>query len=142
MKRLFLVVALSASVLVVGVGQASATAILLNPGFNTNIFPANDDGSVGPVNIGFSINFFGLNQATLFVNNNGNVTFTGALSTFTPFAITGGSLSMLAPFFGDVDTRGVSNQTKYGNDTVDGHNAFAVKRINARYCNPRSPTNP
>lgn len=136
MKRLCLVGGLALCLVGMGVGQANASAILNLPGFTTTSFPANDDGSVGPVNTGINMNFFGLNQATLFVNNNGNVTFTQPLGTFTPFAITGGSLAMLAPFFGDVMTAGgnpPSALVTYGNDTVGGHNAFGVDWINVGY---------
>jgi hypothetical protein len=47
------------------------------PGFNANSLAGNDDGSTGAVPIGFAlpINFFGSPASTLFVNNNGNVTF-------------------------------------------------------------------
>jgi hypothetical protein len=127
----------AALMLLGGSVTAQAAAILPNAGFNTTTFPANDDESVGPVNTGLgTLNFFGLNFDTVFVNNNGNVTFTGALGTFTPDAITAGSLAMLAPFWGDVDTAGgtpLSNTTKYGNDVVDGHNAFGVNWVDVGF---------
>ena len=45
-------------------------------GFNSSTLAANDDGSTGLVDIGFTVNFFGSNYNQLYVNNNGNVTFT------------------------------------------------------------------
>ena len=41
------------------------------------------------------------------MNNNGLISFTNGVSTFTPnsFPLTG-SLQLVAPFWGDVDTRG------------------------------------
>src|SRR5438045_1566073 len=53
-------------------GTSSGTSI--RPGFDTGTVPANDDGSVGPVPLGFTANFFGVNRDTVFVNNNGNLT--------------------------------------------------------------------
>ena len=67
----------------------------------------NDDGSSPEFNIGFSLNFFGQNYSTLYVNNNGNVTFGGSLSSFTPEPFGSGSspYPIIAPFWADVDTR-------------------------------------
>jgi hypothetical protein len=96
------------------------------PGFSTNILPANDDSSTGLVNIGFPINFFGTTYTQLYVNNNGNVTFTGPLGTFTPFGLLSTSTPIIAPFFADVDTR-AGNVVHYGNDTLGGRNTFGVE---------------
>ena len=86
---------------------------------------ANDDGSTGAVEIGFTVNFFGSVNDTLFVNNNGNVTFDGALSQFTPDDLTATATNIIAPFFADVDTRGTGSVT-YGQTSVDGRAAFVV----------------
>lgn len=85
-----------------------------------------------PVSIGFTLNFFGNNWSQLYVNNNGNVTFTQGLSTYTPYGITGGSLAMLAPFFADVDTR-AGNVVTYGTATLNGRNVFGVNWIDVGY---------
>ncbi len=102
--------------------------------FTTN-FPGNDDGSTALQSLGFGINFNGVNYSSAYVNNNGNITFTAPLSTFTPFGITGGSLPMLAPFFADVDTRS-GNTVHYGTSTLGGHNVFGVNWIGVGYLNP------
>jgi len=99
--------------------------------FTTN-FPGNDDGSTALQSLGFGINFNGVNYSSAYVNNNGNITFTTPLSTFTPFGITGGSLPMLAPFFADVDTRAGAT-AHYGTATLDGHNVFGVNWIDVGY---------
>ena len=110
----------------------AAGAIRDNPGFNGSFLPANDDGSTGLVNIGFSINFYGTTFPQLYVNNNGNVTFDQPLGTFTPFDLTSTGRKIIAPFFGDVDTR-TGNVTRYGQDTVDGRPAFGVNWLNVGY---------
>src|ERR1035441_6254477 len=52
----------------------------IRSGFTNNqqILARNDDSSTDKVQIGFLINFFGSSNTTLYVNNNGNVTFDGA----------------------------------------------------------------
>ena len=100
-----------------------STAIL--SGFSSQIFPGNDDGSTGSVPLGFTADFFGTNYNSLFVNNNGNVTFDSPLSTFTPFDLSSTHRVIIAPLFADVDTR-VGNAVTYGMGTVNGHPAFGV----------------
>ena len=99
------------------------------PGFDANTLAANDDGSTGVITLPFDVNFFGTTYSSLFVNNNGNVTFNAAQSTFTPFGVGAGYIGqpIIAPFFADVDTRGEgSGLTSYGTGTFDGHDAFGV----------------
>jgi hypothetical protein len=99
-------------------------------GFSANIMPGNDDGSSGQVSLGFPAGFAGGNYSSLYVNNNGNVTFTGPLSQYTPTSI---HPDMIAPFFADVDTRVGHGIVEYGTDTVDGHAAFGVIWSNVGY---------
>src|SRR3954466_12778429 len=80
--------------------------------------PVDDDGSVS-TGLGFTINFFGVNYSNVWVNNNGNITFNSALSTYTPYMIAQNSIPMFAPFFADVDTRYYGNVTKYGSGTLE-----------------------
>lgn len=97
-------------------------------GFATDVLGANDDGSTGLVNIGFTINFAGSNWTQLYVNNNGNVTFGNDLSQYTPSDLTGPTgIPIIAAYFADVDTRGAASAlTHYGVGTIDGHAAFGV----------------
>ena len=101
----------------------------------TNVLARNDDGSTGVVAIGFNIDFYGLAaQSTLFVNNNGNVTFNAPLSTFTPFGLITSTIPIIAPFFADVDTRNsASDVVRYGQGTIGGRNVFGVNWINVGY---------
>ena len=122
------------------------------PGFNTTTDGRNDDGTFTtggcnnpnpggtcpgtPVNIGFNLNFLGLNFSTLFVNTNGNVTLDAPLSTFTPFGLTASNRQIIAPFFADVDTRNTSSGVvTFGNGAFGGRNAFGVNWINVGYFN-------
>lgn len=113
----------------------SAQSYRNNSGFTTNNLPANDDNSTGPVNLGFSANFFGTTYTQAYVNNNGNITFNAPLSTFTPFGLTGGGVPpIIAPFFADVDTR-TGPVLTYGTDVINGHNAFGVDWPGVGYFN-------
>lgn len=114
-------------------GAADAAAIRVNPGFDGNTVPRNDDSFVGPVGLGFSIDFYGVPRSTAFVNNNGNITFDQGLSTFTPFNLTSTTRQIIAPFFADVDTRFAGQPVRYGQDTVDGRPAFGVNWIDVDY---------
>ncbi|HTS66147.1 MAG TPA: nidogen-like domain-containing protein [Candidatus Acidoferrales bacterium] len=96
------------------------------PGFSTTALPANDDGSTGQISIGFTINLFGTSYSSLYVNNNGNVTFDASLGIFTPFSLTSTATKIIAPFFADVDTR-AGNVVTFGTSTVNGRNAFGVE---------------
>ena len=111
--------------------QAFGEAIIV--GFNANTLSGNDDGSVGPVNIGFNIDFFGVLSNQLFVNNNGNVTLDSALSTFTPFDLTSTGRQIIAPFFSDVDTSAAGSPVTYGVGMYGGFAAFGVNWLDVDY---------
>lgn len=113
---------------------AQAGAIRSVAEFQDATLARNDDGSTGLVSMGFSIDFYGLNTSSLYVNNNGNVTFDSALGTYTPFALSTTSRQILAPFFADWDTRPTGfGITEYGTGTVDGRSAFGVNWIDIGY---------
>jgi hypothetical protein len=131
MLRNFALTAIVASLFFV-VPVSSVQAAVHDAGLFTTGLSANDDGSTGLVDVGFNLNFFGNNWNKLYVNNNGNVTFTSPLGTYTPFGITAGSLAMLAPFFADVDTRAGAIVT-YGASALGGRNVFGVNWINVGY---------
>lgn len=114
-----------AAAAVMAAGVTAADALAMRAGFDASSLAANDDGSTGLVAIGFDVNFFGVTTNQLYVNNNGNVTFDSALSSFTPFDLTSTGQQIIAPFFGDVDTNNGGTVT-YGAGTVDGRAAFGV----------------
>ena len=101
----------------------------------------NDDGSTASVPLPFTLNFFGQSHTSLWVNNNGNVTFDGPLSTYTPFGLAGTSAKIIAPFFADVDTRASGSELVrygWGETTYQGHRAFCVNWVNVGYYNARA----
>jgi Nidogen-like len=125
-----------------GSGPARAAAIYDLTMFtgNAGTLGAVDDASV-QVNIGFNVSFFGVTTTQLFVNNNGNVSFSSPLADFVPTpdndlrTVSGMApgtstvvpTPVIAPFFADVDTLGPgSGFAHYGNAMLDGRNVFAV----------------
>lgn len=121
--------------IVLAASAAQALAIHDASQFTTSL-AANDDGSTGLVSLGFDISFFGTNANRAYVNNNGNITFTSALPAFTPFGIQTNTFPIIAPFFADVDTRGVaSNLTTYGTGSIGGRSVFGVNWIDVGYFN-------
>ncbi|MEE4120356.1 MAG: nidogen-like domain-containing protein [Paracoccaceae bacterium] len=117
--------ALAALPLVLSLATA-AQASPLRAGFDAVSLGRNDDGSSRAVQIGFDADFFGQTFTSLFVNNNGNVTFDAPLRSYTPFDLTSTGRPIIAPFFADVDTRHVGDAVAYGRGTVDGRDAFGV----------------
>jgi len=114
--------------------DATSGAVVSDRNCATNTLPANDDGSTGQVPLPFTLNFYGRSYSSLWVNNNGDVTFTGPLSIYTPFVFTATTPPIIAPFFADVDTRGAgSGLVTYGDTTYEGHTAFCVDWPNVGY---------
>lgn len=101
-------------------------AVRTNAGFRAAQLPSNDDQSSPAVAIGFPINLFNRNYTQLYVNNNGNLTFNGPLSDFTPDPISLLNQPIVAAYWGDVDTRSGLGTVYYGRDTVNGRPAFAA----------------
>ena len=104
-------------------GNALVNGLGGTVGFGENVLPGNDDGSTGAIDIrgvfgSAGINFFGHNYTSLYLNNNGNLTFNGPSSSFTPTSITAGvGGPIIAPFWADVDTRGRSPGTSPGGNS-------------------------
>jgi len=77
-------------------------------------------------------NFFGTKYTSVFVNNNGNLTFGGGLSGYTPGSIGGNSgLPIIAAFWADVDTRNGGGSVTYGYNA--GHDSFVATWNNVDY---------
>ena len=66
----------------------------------------NDDWTTNTINLPFTFCLYGTQWTTCFINNNGNVSFGAPYSTFTATGFPNNTFTMVAPFWGDVDTRG------------------------------------
>ena len=131
MKKGLMLLMIVGGLLAWGTVQGAA----VRPGFNSSFLDGNDDESTGAVPISFNVNFFGNTYSSLFVNNNGNVTFESPLANYTPFGLTTDiGTPIVAPFFADVDTRAAgSDVVRYGTGTVNGRNAFGVDWVDVGY---------
>ncbi len=110
--------------------SAPAEAVPLLTGFGgptgyglpQNCVHPNDDGSYAgppptsgypavaiPIMTAFpsGLNFFGNTYRSMYVNTNGNITFRGAVGTYTPMPFPVADQPMIAPWWADVDTRGL-----------------------------------
>ena len=65
----------------------------------------NDDQSSDAITLPFSFCLYGSTYNTVFINNNGNVSFVNSYYTFTSDSFPSSNYTMVAPFWGDVDTR-------------------------------------
>jgi hypothetical protein len=68
----------------------------------------NDDYYSNLITVPFNFNFYGVTYNSLYINNNGNISFGTPYSTFTANPFPDSTYQMVAPFWGDVDTRGPS----------------------------------
>lgn len=72
----------------------------------------NDDGSTAAKTIPFNFCFYGTTYNSVYINNNGNISFGNSIASFSAGGFPAGSTSstandtiMIAPFWADVDTR-------------------------------------
>lgn len=94
---------------------------MANIGLGPAVISNNDDGYTGAINFGFNFSFFGSSYSSFFINNNGNISFNSGNAAPTPDENLpiGAGQPIIAPFFADVDTRGVGSVgAVYLNQTV------------------------
>ncbi|MES2761946.1 MAG: gliding motility-associated C-terminal domain-containing protein [Bacteroidota bacterium] len=90
----------------------------------------NDDGSTASIPLGFSFCFYGTTYTSCYINNNGNISFGAPYSTFSSNAFPDPSFVMIAPFWGDVDTRDPASGLPYFKKTAT---SLIVKWSNVGY---------
>lgn len=73
----------------------------------------NDDGSTAPFAIPFNFCFYGSNYNSVYINNNGSVSFDGPFTAFIADSFPSPNFKMISPFWGDVDTRGLLSGIVY-----------------------------
>lgn len=108
---------------------APALASTVAAGFDSTSLGRTDDGFSGAVSLGFDANFFGNTFSTVYVSNNGYLTFGRGQGSYSPQGLGAGYSGnpIIAPFYDDVDTRNAgSGITGYGTGTYLGHAAFGA----------------
>lgn len=102
-----------AVLLIVSTMNAQAIELLSgfggDAGYGLLAMTPNDDRSSGQMDLPFLIDFFGQSFNNFYINNNGNITFSQALDTFTPNQFPVANQPMIAPYWADVDTRNQLN---------------------------------
>jgi MYXO-CTERM domain-containing protein len=77
----------------------------------TQSMDRNDDQSSALIDIGMDFCFYEQHHTSLYINNNGNITFDGPVSTFSSVGFPNTFRPMIAPFWADVDTRAGATST-------------------------------
>jgi hypothetical protein len=95
--------------------------IPLDSTFTLAMIP-NDDYSSSAISLPFSFNFYGNLYDTVYINNNGNISFLAPYYTWTSNSFPDSSFNMIAPFWADVDTRG--GYDSLGNALGNGGNVW------------------
>jgi hypothetical protein len=92
------------------IGGGIGNIVVMTGGGNANgagnASGRNDDGFSGPIDLGFTLDFFGTSYTQFFANNNGSISFNNGISAFIPNGPTGSTEPVISPYFADVDTRG------------------------------------
>jgi hypothetical protein len=102
-------------------------AVVQDSSCQANTLAGNDDQSTGEVHLPFAVDFYGNTFHSLYVNNNGNVTFGQSMSAWKPIQFASVTRPLIAAFWADVDTRAAgSNLVTYGTTTFAGHPAFCA----------------
>ncbi|MCF7674900.1 MAG: hypothetical protein K9N23_04095 [Akkermansiaceae bacterium] len=122
----------------------------MRPGFDDVEFGRNDDKTypdsddnpapVEWVDIGFDVHYYGTTYSQCYVNNNGNITFDGALPIYTPKPLGSQNAVLISAFWADVDTRHQdSGLTRFSSqpEMADGRQAFGVTWRNVGYFETR-----
>ncbi len=73
----------------------------------------NDDWTTPIINLPFNFCFYGTTVTQVYLNNNGNVSIGAPYSTFTANTFPDPTYTMIAPFWGDVDTRAAGSGLVY-----------------------------
>ncbi len=95
----------------------------------------NDDGSSASIALPFGFNYYGTVYDSLYINNNGNISFVAPYYTFTANPFPDSTFNMIAPFWGDVDTRDSLSGLVYYKITPT---ALIIKWENVGYYNVHS----
>ncbi len=106
---------------------ASAQAMLVDglggpAGYGVEVLATGDDSISAEVDLTGTfpsgVDLFGATYLRAWVNTNGNVSFDSALATYTPTAFPGAPQPIIAPWWADVDTRGMVDADPPGQNRV------------------------
>ena len=94
------------------------------------VLPKNDDGSTGLLPLPFTFELYGSTYNNVCVNNNGNISFDGCVSSFSSTGFPSNNFIMVAPFWADVDTcdpgDSCTGEVAYKQTMLDGQTVFVA----------------
>ena len=140
MKR-YLTAALAAAGMFISAAHSLyGGAVVDLPAFHAIALDRSDDVSSAQVSLPFTLNFFGQQFNSLYVNTNGNVTFLLPLPDFNPRPLGQTGMPIVAPFWANWDTRlpqdpsePTPSQITYGLGAIGGRQAFGVDWLRIGY---------
>lgn len=92
-----------------------------------------DDGSLGPIDLGFSVNWFGTSYSSIYINNNGGFVFNdggGGFSAYRGVDLQTATRPYVLPLFTDIDTRYTDGVVTFGPlDDADPSAGFCINWI-------------
>jgi gliding motility-associated-like protein len=99
----------------------------------------NDDGSSNLISIPFNFCFYGVTMTDCYINNNGNISFLTSYGTFSANPFPDPNFIMIAPFWGDVDTRNPLSGLVYYKVT-SSYMVVRWQTVDYFYSSPANPT--
>ena len=100
---------------------------------NASSMGARDDGAVGPINLGFTVDWFGTSYGSIYINNNGGFVFNDGGGDFTAYRgvdLQTATRPYVLPLFTDIDTRYTDGVVTYGPlDNTDPSAGFCINWI-------------
>lgn len=95
--------------------ETESVCLIEDPGSDSSYqaLVANDDLASAAIKLPFSFNLFGDSFSTVYINNNGNISFLKANGTYSSTGFHNPNVNMIAPFWADVDTRGRNSGLVY-----------------------------
>ncbi len=105
MKRKITILLLACSVALLTTAQNSCSCLVpLDSSFTFALPQCDDCSSANVVLLPFTFNFYGTNETSLWINNNGNISFSQPFFSFISDSFPNATFDVIAPFWADVST--------------------------------------
>lgn len=100
---------------------------------NASAMGGRDDGGIGPINLGFDVDWFGTSYSSIYINNNGGFVFNdggGAFTAYNGIDLQTAPRPYVLPLFTDIDTRFTTGVVEFGPlDNTDPTAGFCINWI-------------
>jgi len=140
MKRYLTAALAGAGVFIWAAQTLYGGAVVDLPAFHAIALDRSDDVSSAQISLPFTLNFFGQQFNSLYVNTNGNVTFLLPLPDSNPRPLAQTGMPIIAPFWANWDaglpqdpSEPAPNQVTYGIGTIGGRQTFGADWLRIGY---------